>query len=113
MFEFLEGDRTFQLAYGLITGGACLALAIPMLWWILPGHRRSFFGTAIDPQYRLQCCYGIFAMAMAWTDIGCRAIPHGELEYVHPAFFFMTLLLVLTLGPRLLVMARAPQLATP
>jgi hypothetical protein len=104
MFDFIEGDRTFGIIYGLVTGGLCLALAVPLLYWYLPATRRSFFGTAIDPQYRLQLAYGIFCMAMAFTDIGCRAIPHGNLEFVHPAFFLMTVLLVVTIGPRILRM---------
>jgi hypothetical protein len=107
MFAFLEGDRTFSLAYGLLTGGICLALAVPMLWWVLPGRHRSFFGLKVDPEYRLQLFYGIFCMAMAFTDVGCRAIPHGDLAYVHPAFFLMTLVLALTIAPRLIAMARA------
>lgn len=107
MFAFLEGDRTFSLLYGFTTGGLCLALAIPILWWVLPGHKRRFFGERIDPEYRLQLFYGIFCMAMAFTDIGCRAIPHGPLLFVHPAFFFMTLAIVVTLGPRVLRVARA------
>jgi hypothetical protein len=104
MFAFLEGDRTFSLAYGLVTGSLCLALAIPMLYWVLPGRERSFFGRLIDPTQKLQLGYGIFCMAMAFTDIGCRAIPHGPLQFVHPAFFLITLVLVATIGPRLLRM---------
>ena len=107
MLPFLEGDRAFSLIYGFVTGSLCLALAIPLLYWVLPGHKRSFFGARIDPEFRLQLFYGIFCMAMAFTDIGCRAIPHGALMYVHPAFFFMTLLLVVTIGPRLMRVARA------
>jgi hypothetical protein len=106
MFAFLEGDRTFSLAYGLVTGGICLALAIPLLWWVLPGHKRSFFGARIDPEFRLQLFYGIFCMAMAFTDIGCRAIPHGPLMAVHPTFFLMTLVLAVAIGPRLIATAR-------
>jgi hypothetical protein len=106
MFAFLEGDRTFGLIYGLTTGGLCLALAIPLLYWVLPGHKRSFFGPRIDPEYRLQLAYGIFCMAMAFTDIGCRAIPHGQLALVHPAFFLMTLALVVALAPRITALAR-------
>jgi hypothetical protein len=106
MFDFLEGDRTFGLVYGFVSGGLCFALAIPILWWVLPASRRSFFGTRIDPAARLQLAYGILCMAMAFTDIGCRAIPHGSLEFVHPAFFLMTVALVATLGPRVLVLAR-------
>ena len=106
MFAFLEGDRTFSLAYGFATGSLCLALAIPLLWWVLPTHKRSFFGARIDPEYRLQLGYGIFCMAMAFTDIGCRAIPHGPLEAVHPAFFLITFALAFALGPRLIMVAR-------
>jgi hypothetical protein len=106
MFGFLEGDRTFSIIYGLATGALCLSLAIPMLWWVLPGHKRSFFGPRIDPEFRLQLFYGIFCMAMAFTDIGCRAIPHGPLEYVHPTFFLVTLALVVFLAPRVIAVAR-------
>jgi hypothetical protein len=101
MFAFLEGDHTFSLVYGLTTGAVCLALAIPLLYWALPGHQRSFFGVAVDPMRRLQVGYGIFCMAMAFTDIGCRAIPHGPLAFVHPAFFLVTL------APRIVAVARA------
>ena len=66
-----------------------------------PGHQRSFFGARIAPGERLQPAYGIFCMAMAFTDIGCRAIPHGELMFVHPVFFLMTLALVAAIAPRL------------
>jgi hypothetical protein len=107
MFGFLEGDRTFSIIYGLATGALCLALAIPMLYWVLPGHKRSFFGPRIDPEYRLQLFYGIFCMAMAFTDVGCRAIPHGQLAYVHPTFFLVTLALVVFLAPRVIAVARA------
>jgi hypothetical protein len=107
MFAFLEGDRTFSIVYGLVTGGLCLALAIPLLYWVLPGHRRSFFGPVLDPSYHLQLAYGIFCMAMAFTDIGCRTIPHGSLAFVHPTFFLMTLVLVATIGPRLFAMQRS------
>jgi hypothetical protein len=82
-----------------------LALAVPLLYWVLPGHKRSFFAPRIDPEYRLQLAYGIFCMAMAFTDIGCRTIPHGYLAYVHPTFFLMTLGLLIGLGPRLLALA--------
>ncbi len=112
MFDFLEGDRTFSIVYGLVTGGFCLALAVPLLYWVLPGHRRSFFGTAIDPAYRLQLAYGIFCMAMAFTDIGCRAIPHGNLEFVHPTFFFMTVVLVVSIGPRIIAMSNRSRAAS-
>ena len=109
MFDFLEGDRTFSIVYGLATGGLCLALAVPLLYWVLPGRQRSFFGAALDPAYRLQLGYGIFCMAMAFTDIGCRTIPHGNLEFVHPTFFLMTLVLVAAIAPRIVAMLRAPR----
>jgi hypothetical protein len=47
-------------------------------------------------------------MAMAFTDIGCRAIPHGRLTFVHPTFFLMTLALVIALAPRITALARTP-----
>jgi len=111
MFMFLEGDRTYDIIYGLVTGGACIALAIPILIWVLPGRERSLFGRSIDPAQRLQLAYGIFCMAMGFTDIGCRAIPHGDLPLVHPTFFFMTVALLLALGPRVLALARQKKAA--
>jgi hypothetical protein len=112
MFEFLEGGRTFGVIYGLVTGGACIAVAIPLLWWYLPDHRRSFFGPPIDPHCGLQLGYGIFAMAMGFTDIGCRAIPHGPLAFVHPVFFIMTILVVAGITPRLVALAARSTTAT-
>ena len=113
MFMFLEGDRTYDIIYGLITGGACIALAIPILTWVLPGRERSIFGPRIDPAQRLQLAYGIFCMAMGFTDIGCRTIPHGDLPFVHPTFFLMTLTLLIALGPRVLVVARQKKASPP
>ena len=105
----MEGSRAFDLEWGLATGACCLAVAVPILWWQLPATRRSFFGPAIDPHQRLQLGYGIFAMAMAWTNVGCRAIPHGDLGFVHPVFFVTTVLLVAGLGPRVAwMLAHAP-----
>jgi hypothetical protein len=101
---FLEGDRGFDLIWGSATGALSLAVAVPMLWWWLPKHRRSVFGAAIDPAYRLQLAYGLFGMAMFGTNFFCRFIPHGFLEYVHPTFAFITLLLVGGLGPRIVYM---------
>ena len=104
MFAFLEGDRTYDIIYGAITGGLCFALAVPLLYWVLPGHRQSFFGPRIDPAQRLQLAYAIFCMAMGFTDVGCRTIPHGDLPWVHPTFFLMTLALAVTLGPRIVAL---------
>jgi hypothetical protein len=39
-------------------------------------------------------------MSMAFTDALCRFIPHKPLEWVHPAFFFTTVLIALAIGPR-------------
>ncbi|HEY0615138.1 MAG TPA: hypothetical protein VGC96_10875 [Candidatus Elarobacter sp.] len=104
-WESIEGSRAFDLAWGLITGAFCLALAIPILWWSLPEHRRAFFGAAVDPDGRLQLAYGLFCMAMAGTNVGCRAIPHDDLPFVHPAFFSITVALLAALGPRVIVLA--------
>lgn len=109
---FLEGDRAFDLIWGTATGAVSLAIAVPILWWWLPKHRRSVFGTAIDPSYRLQLAYGLFGMAMFGTNFFCRFIPHGFLEYVHPTFALITVLLLVGLGPRVIYMAlrgRRPQ----
>lgn len=101
----MEGSRAFDVTWGLVTAAFCLALAVPMLWWWLPEHRRSFFGRAIDPRFRLQLAYGLFCMAMAGTNIGCRAIPHDDLALVHPAFFLITVALVVAFAPRVVAMA--------
>jgi CDP-diglyceride synthetase len=99
-WDLLEGSRAFDVTWGFVTGAICLALAVPILWWWLPEHRRPFFSRAIDPGYRLQLGYGVFCMAMAGTNVGCRAIPHDDLTIVHPVFFAITLALVAGLGPR-------------
>lgn len=100
----LEGTRAFDLAWGATTGLLCFSVAVPVLWWVLPGHLRSFFGTRIDPHARLQLAYGIFAMAMAFTNVLCRAIPHAYLDYVHETFALMTAVLLATMGPRVAYM---------
>ena len=117
-WAWMEGSRAFELTWGLTAGAICLAVAVPVLWWWLPAHRRSLFGLAIDQQGRLQLAYGVFAMAMAFTNVGCRAIPHDDLPLVHPAFFLITAALVLGLAPRVLFLAfrrplpRAPKTAS-
>jgi hypothetical protein len=103
----MEGSRAFDVTWGLVTATACLALAVPMLWWWLPEHRRSFFGPALDPRYRLQLAYGLFCMAMAGTNVGCRAIPHDDLPLVHPTFFLITVALVVAFAPRAIALAFA------
>ena len=89
----LEGDRGFDILWGSATALTSLALAVPLLWWWLPEHRRSVFGTAIDPTYRLQFAYGLLAMSIFATDALCRFVPHGFLEYVHPTYAVITLAL--------------------
>jgi hypothetical protein len=103
-WAFLEGSRAFDLGWGIATAALCLALAVPILWWTLPEHRRSLFGLRIDPSYRLQRAYGLFCMAMAGTNLGCRAIPHDDLGIVHPVFFLITVVLVAGLAPRVVRM---------
>ncbi len=107
-WEWIEGSRAFDVTWGLTSGALCLALAVPILWWWLPEHRRAFFPRAVDPHYRLQLAYGLFCMAMAGTNIGCRVIPHDDLAFVHPAFFLITVALVAGLVPRLLAMVLRP-----
>ncbi len=107
MFDcsWIEGSRTFNIFFGLATASACFAVAIPTLWWVLPGHRVRLFPYEADRSQGVQIAYGIFAMAMAFTDTLCRLIPHGKLPWVHPAFFLTTVLLAATLGPRVIYVA--------
>jgi hypothetical protein len=107
-WSWMEGSRAFDAGWGLTTGALCLAVAVPMLFWLLPGRRRSFFGSAIDRHQRLQLGYGVFAMAMAMTNVGCRTIPHGDLGVVHPVFFAITLAIVAGLGPRVVTLLARP-----
>jgi len=105
-WDWIEGSRSFDIAWGVVSGALCLALAIPILASMRPAQRRSLFGTPIDPAYRLQLGYGIFCVAMAFTNVGCRAIPHDGLPLVHPTFFLITLALVVGLGPRVIRLVR-------
>lgn len=104
---FLEGTRDFDLIWGTATALLSFALAFPILWWYLPAHRRSFFGSKIDPSYRLQLAYGLFCMAMVFTNALCRYIDHGFLEYVHPTFALITIALAVGLTPRILYLTFA------
>jgi hypothetical protein len=98
--SWIEGSRAFDIAFGAATAAACLSVAIPTLWWVLPKSRVWLFSKTIDRNQGLQIAYGIFCMAMAFTDALCRTIPHAYLPGVHPAFFLTTILIVFGLGPR-------------
>jgi hypothetical protein len=106
VFDWIEGDRTFSIVFGTITAGACFAMAIPTLWWFLPSKKRWIFPQSLDPHRYLQLAFGLFAMAMAFTNALCRYIPHGHLGVVHPVFFVTTLTLAAILGPRVIATAR-------
>ncbi len=107
MFEcgWIEGTRTFNICFGAATAAACFAVAIPMLWWVLPGRNVWFFSPGVDGDQRVQLAYGIFCMSMAFTDALCRFIPHKPLAWVHPAFFLTTLIIATVLGPRIAYLA--------
>jgi protein SCO1/2 len=100
--SWIEGGRTFNLVFGAVTAAVCLAIAIPILWWMLPKHRVWLFSPAVDRKQWIQLGYGVFCMAMAFTDALCRFIPHGPLPWVHPALFLTTLLIAFGLGPRVI-----------
>jgi hypothetical protein len=102
MFDcaWIEGSRSFNIAFGLTTASVCLAIAVPTLWWVLPRSRVWLFPPNVDRRQGIQLAYGIFAMAMAFTDALCRLIPHGKLPLVHPAFFATTVILASFVGPR-------------
>ena len=110
-WEWMEGARAFEVLWGLVAGSVCFVLGFSILWWWLPAHRRSLFGARIDPQWRLQLAYGLFCLAMAATNVLCRAIPHAELPYVHPTYAAITLALVVGLAPRVVWVATHPHAA--
>jgi hypothetical protein len=102
MFDctWIEGTRTFNVIFGAVTSGICLAIAIPIVWWILPKHRVWLFSREVDRNQGVQLAYGILCMSMAFTDALCRGIPHKPLPFVHPAFFLTTLIIAFGIGPR-------------
>jgi hypothetical protein len=102
---WIEGTRTFNVIFGAVTSAICLGVAVPTLWWVLPAHRRWLFSPNVDRNQGVQLAYGIFCMAMAFTDALCRGIPHGPLPWVHPAFFLTTILIGAGLGPRVAFVA--------
>lgn len=109
MFDWIEGSRAFDVTWGLAAGAVCLAVASPLLYWVLPATRRSAFGMRLDPHGRLQLAYGIFGMSLAFTNVGCRLIDHGPLEAVHPTFFVLTVVYCTALAPRVVWMLAHPR----
>ncbi len=99
-FDWIEGSRPFDIIFGATTSAVCLFCAVPILWWILPRTRLWLFSKTVDRNQGIQLAYGIFCMSMAFTDALCRFIPHDPLEWVHPAFFFTTIIIALGIGPR-------------
>jgi hypothetical protein len=102
---WIEGTRTFNVIFGLVTAAVCFSVAIPTLWWVLPAHKAWLFSRGADRYRRIQLAYGLFCMAMAFTDAGCRIFPHPPLPWVHPAFFLTTLIIGFGLGPRVVWVA--------
>lgn len=112
--DWIEGTRTFNIIFGATTSALCLAVAVPILWWVLPKHRVRLFPLDVDRNQGIQLAYGIFCMAMAFTDALCRFIPHAPLPWVHPAFFFTTVIIVGAIGPRVAyLLARSSRGARP
>jgi hypothetical protein len=110
--NWIEGSRTFNVLFGAATAAVCFAVAIPVLWWVLPKHQVWLFSRRVDRYRRIQLAYGLFCMSMAFTDAGCRFFPHAPLPWVHPAFFLTTLLIGIGLGPRVVyLIARERRLA--
>jgi mannitol-specific phosphotransferase system IIBC component len=100
----LEGSRAFDIAWGSITGLICFSLGLAALYLWVRARRTgaaSIFGAASDPGRGLQLAWGIFAMGMGGTNVGCRYIDHRYLSGVHEGFFALTLLVVAVLVPAL------------
>ncbi len=98
--DWIEGSRAFNVCFGAATSAVCLYVAIPILWWGVAKRKVWLFSAHIDDKQGLQLAYGIFCMAMAWTDALCRFVPHRPLAWVHPAFFLTTIIIAIGLGPR-------------
>jgi hypothetical protein len=71
------------------------------------------FSKNVDRNQGIQLAYGIFCMSMAFTDALCRFIPHDPLEWVHPAFFFTTIIIALGIGPRVVYLLLKQRAARP
>jgi hypothetical protein len=100
----LEGSRAFDIAWGTVTALICFGLgAWTITSWVQLRRRHgvSIFGQALDPGRGLQLAWGIFAMGMGGTNLGCRYIDHRYLSGVHEGFFALTLLVVAVLTPPL------------
>jgi hypothetical protein len=103
----IEGTRTFDVIWGTVAAAILFLIGWNALYWWQPEHRVRLFGPNVDPTMRLQFYWGLLAMMMAGTNVGCRYIPHAFLESVHLGFAMITLAIVLVLGPRTLFLAVA------
>ena len=106
----LEGSRAFDIAWGTTTAVVCFTLGAVVIWsWVVlrRTNGRSIFGRALDPGRGLQLAWGIFAMGMSGTNVGCRYIDHRYLSGVHEGFFALTLLVVVVLAPPAVRIVRA------
>ena len=106
VLDVFEGSRAYNIIFGALTAGACLALAVPLLLWVLPGRQRWVFARSSDPRQFLQIGYGVACMSMAFADALCRFIPHRPLGMVHPVFFITTVALAVLIAPRLLALRK-------
>jgi hypothetical protein len=101
----LEGSRAFDIAWGTVTAVICFGLGARTIYsWVQLRRTNgaSIFGRALDPGRGLQLAWGIFAMGMGGTNMGCRYIDHRYLSGVHEGFFALTVLVIAVLTPALL-----------
>lgn len=103
----IEGTRTFDVIWGTVAAAILFLIGWNVLYWWQPEHRVRLFSPNVDPTMRLQFYWGLLAMVMAGTNVGCRYVPHAFLESVHFGFAIITLTIVLVLGPRTLFLAVA------
>lgn len=109
----LEGSRAFDLTWGFGWSAVCFAMAIPTLWWVLPGRVRRVFAPQRDPRMIMQIACGVAGMALACTNALCRAIDHAYLPGAHEAIAFVTISYTVLYGPRIFraMRLRLPHLA--